>query len=175
MASKPAVGLMVAEETEHGVTRVVARPVLLTETGELRHPQFDVGHRPVEGLADLEIYTFVDQDAVEWRTYGLLCEYAPRRVDVRRAEVMARTLRRIRKGLDRADSEQGYLPNDTAGWAGYLFRIAAILGVHSYYLATSGREQELTAQPHRRTDGAGVQSWLSTLAYQHDKARNRST
>jgi hypothetical protein len=171
MTTKPTIAFAVQEETEHGVTRVVARPVLVTEAGELHNPQFRFGNDPESALADLEVYTYVDRDSDEWKTYGHLCEYAPLRVDARLAEVIVKSLRRIRKGLDRADSEQGYLSNDADGWAGYLFRIAAILGIRAYYVRNSDRGQETTGERYRRTDGAGVQSWLSNLAHEHDKAR----
>jgi hypothetical protein len=171
MSSKPTTAFVVEQETEHGITRIVARPVLVTEAGELRNPLFRFGNDPESALADLEVYTYVDRDSDEWKTYAHLCEYAPLRVDARLAEVIVKSLRRIRKGLDRADSEQGYLSNDADGWAAFLFRIAAILGIRAYYVRNSDRGHEMTGARYRRTDGAGVQSWLSNLAYEHNKAR----
>src|SRR5689334_13843971 len=105
VARRAPVGLFVEAEDQYGVRRIVATPVYLNAEGELLSPRFERSGR-YNDLADLEVSALVDlgsRPANGGRPYGFQAQFAPYRVELAQAEVMVKTLRKLRRGLEAMD------------------------------------------------------------------------
>jgi hypothetical protein len=112
MADKADIRLLVSVEAPRyggDAFHINARPIRI-EDGKVRNIREDDWHQPKipAGLEDLVISAqgnVTDDEPV----YGWSVEYHEAfRVDERRAQTMAKTLRRIARGLERLNSELGY-------------------------------------------------------------------
>lgn len=92
--------------------------------------------------------------------WGRGFEYKPFRVELAQAEVMVKLLRKLAKGMDVAERESGYLAE--ADYAGYLFRIAKIIGVGEYYVRNSDQVIRTNREVYRKVTVTGVQDWIMT-------------
>jgi hypothetical protein len=136
-------------------TRLVGRFYHLAEDGGFRRT---LGDRFEDGaeFADFEVSALVK---AEYGVFGLSAEYRDvYSVDVFRAESMVKLLRKVNKGLERLNSERGWV--DSNDFAGYALRVAEVLGVREFYVENGERESRISGQRERRTDGAGVQLWV---------------
>ena len=104
---------------------VSAYPIRMEE-GKVRNIN-SLSRYDQEPLADLRIEA--QGHLSEGRVYGWSVEYREVfSVNAERAEIMAKTLRKVARGLDKLEHEQGA----PASFAQYLARVAKILGIKSY-------------------------------------------
>lgn len=156
MTEKHTPVFVLSREHTHGVGSLIAEYCHLTPDGKLRHPGFDKWN-PAMQLADFEVYAYLDDPHP--RVIGFGHWFRPWRVELPRAEAMVKALRRLQRGLDKANSEEGYL--DHHDFPGYLFRVARILGIRTYWVENTRGQRELTGERFRQVDGAGVQGWVA--------------
>lgn len=153
MAHMRTYGLLVQIQENHGVRRIVARVVYLNDQGDLLFPSH--GDQADVGLADFEVSAYIDRDNPH--PWGFQHGYTPHHVDLPRAELMARTLRKIGTGLEAAETERGHVHD----FADYLFRVAAILRIRFYFLRNDDLRLSMTGQRFRDVQATGVQLWIS--------------
>jgi hypothetical protein len=143
-------------ETVYDVTEIVVRICYETPSGELRNPQpgfSNVGYQ----YADFPVTAYLDRHHVT--PWGFTHAFAPYRTVLEQAESMVKVLRKIRKGLHQASTERGTLTD--AQFGEYVFRIAAILGIHTYHVRGTKKQTATSGKVFTRTDGAGVQQWIT--------------
>lgn len=166
MSSKEKLAFVVQIEEHYDIRRVVAKVCRVTTSGELRRPSFGSGDLGAH-LADFEVSAYLDRD--NERAWCPGHYFDAFRVDLEQAESIVKVLRKIQKGMDKATREHGYLAADD--FAGYLFRIAAILGVRTYYVRNSDRGREMTGETFRHADAASVQVWIDAREKEFCKPR----
>lgn len=155
MSSKEKLAFVVQAKEHYGIRRVVASVSRVTSSGELRRPSFRSGDMGAH-LADFEVSAYLDRDNEHaWCPGHYFDAY---RVDLDEAESIVKVLRKIQKGMDKVTREHGYLAADD--FTGYLFRVAAIVGIRTYYVRNSERGREMTGEKFRHADAASVQVWL---------------
>lgn len=155
MSSKEKLAFVVQAKENFGVRRVVAYVSRVTSSGDLRRLSFGSGDTGAH-LADFEVSAYLDRDYEHAWCPGHYFDAF--RVDLEQAESVVKVLRKIQKGMDKATREHGHLAADD--FAGYLFRIAAILGIRTYYVRNSDRGREMTGETFRHADAASVQMWV---------------
>jgi hypothetical protein len=157
MTGKPTVAFLVQIEENYGTVQMTARPVYVVG-GELLNPQWpQYGACPCPELADMEIGGYLRED--KSGTYSPSVTFAPHRVKLEQAESIVKVLRKVHKGLDRLNDTEGYLPD--GDFAGYVFRVARILGIGTYYVRNTKRAAAVSGERFRLVDGVGVQSYVS--------------
>lgn len=119
--------------------------------GEIRN--FVGGYLADENaMADLVVTA--QHDRVDRAPYGWRVEYSqPHAVDLARAEVMVKVLRKVERGLARLQDELGYPET----FAAYVARVGKVLGVKSYGMYSRGMLMDGT---HYRWRGADYVSDL---------------
>jgi len=153
-------------ETEHGTCRLVARVVLVTGEG-LRNPLWQWGADPRKAFADFAVHAYIDRD--NEHAWCPRYSFTAHQVELDQAESMVRLLRKIHKGLDVAEQDAGHLRADD--FAGYLFRIAAILHIRTYYVRNTDKARAMSGEIFRRTDATGVQCWVAERERELGKPR----
>lgn len=132
-------------------------PVRLTADGELRNitdSSFD--HEP---LTDLVISGQLDYVADD--VYGYRVEYRNvYSVDCKRAEMMAKQLRKIQRGLDKIEADLGY----PESFAAFVARVGSVLGAKAYGWRAHRRGGMYADNVYRWTDASGFASHVATLA-----------
>lgn len=156
MARTASLALCVQAETQYGTQRLVARMVLVTPDG-LRDPLWQRGSDPHRALADFQVHAYLDRDNEHAQCPGH--SFNPVWVELDQAESIVRVLRKIRRGLDAAEKDSGYLPADD--FAAYLFRITAILRIRTYYVRNTDKGRAISGETFRRTDATGLQYWIA--------------
>lgn len=136
---------------------LVVAPVYAGEDGFLRNYTDSWGDEP---MADLRISAqadYVSEDAYGWRV-----EYAqPYSVDLRRAEMMVKTLRKVQRGLDRMERDLGYAES----FGAFVARVGKVLGVSRYgWISEHGEVSwQYSDNTYRWTDAAGMGLHLSRV------------
>lgn len=146
----------VQRETIHGVTRLAAHVVYHNDEGEMLN--LLSGYSVWDGdnsLADFVVHAYLNDDG---DPYGFGHKFEPHSVDLDQAEKMVKVLRKVARGLDKANADQGYLRDED--FASYLIRVARILGIKTFHVRNNRRHKEMSGQTYRRTDGSGLQSWV---------------
>lgn len=107
----------------------------LNEDGELRNYLDGSGvRRNEDAFADLCITAQLDRSSDD--PYGWSVEYRDiYSVNAERAEVMVKTLRKVNRGLEKMQAELGYAET----FAGYVARVAKVLGVKTFMWRTTDR------------------------------------
>lgn len=143
-----------SESTNAG-PRLAAYPGYFNDDGYLCNPLYGP-REPGSHLAALVVDTWVNRD--DGTLYGVRHAFQPHRLDsIQWAGSIVRTFRRINKGLQQAEVEQGPLdPND---FTGYLTRVAAALGITCFLIRDSSgpRTGDDDVTP---VDSAGIKAWV---------------
>jgi hypothetical protein len=157
--AKPRLTLVFQVETQYGTARLVGRVCHVNADGELRN---FLGDRFEDGaeFGDFAVSAWLPHGhQASGPSFGCTADYlSPYRVELYRAELMVKLLRKVNKGLERLSSERGWVPD--GDFAQYALRVAEILGVREFYVHNDATAQAMTGQKFRRTDGAGVQMWV---------------
>lgn len=145
-----------AVETEYGLRQLVAR-IWKTDNDSYAHNDY----------ADFRVVAWLDHEHEHpWATkYGFQGHDV---IELRQAEFMVKTLRKLQRGMDKADTEQGYLQD--GNYSGHLFRVARILGIKTYYVASTPQQRAVTGQRWQREDATGVQHHIQSVQRQYCKA-----
>jgi hypothetical protein len=159
MTAKATWALFCAYVNEYGVRRIVAHPVMLTDTGIL-NPQFGPYERGAE-LADFEVSAYLSDDLP--RAWGWSFHFAPRHVDLKRAEVCVRVLRRVDRGVQRIDRMLGL----ASEFDGFLARVALVLGIDRYVVAGDSGIAFLNGSGFTLHDEAGIRDWIACQERAH--------
>lgn len=160
---------LVQVEKNYSVREIVAHIVIPQENGELHNPRSDRWATGPE-YADFRVSAYLGESGSNGSTridsgavWGLRHDFAPYRVtDLQHAQRMVTTLRKVEKGLAKAQDDAGYLNPDD--YHGYLMRIAASLGIRDTYVINYGNQREWTGERHRKVNGAGLQWWVDDVS-----------
>ncbi len=139
----------------HGVHKIVVQVGYQDASGWWQTPAFGLS-QPASAYADLQITAYIDIDTA--RTWGCSHAFTPIQIELAQAESIVKVLRKIHRGLDRADAEHGYLPLDD--FHRYVIRIATILGITDYRVPATPGERAATGETVRQVTGAGLQRWI---------------
>lgn len=158
---------LVQVEEEFGTRHIRASIVMPQESGELHSPQADYLSRPGSEYAELRVSAYLGDIEINHgmatrggKLWGLGHEYKPFKVDsVERATQISRMLGKIRRGLEKAQTEQGYLAE--GDFLGYLGRIGVAIGVKTYYVRNNTPFQDhIAGERWRKCDMPTLQFWL---------------
>jgi hypothetical protein len=113
---------------------------------------------PAPELKDLSVTAYLDDTGDENAWFGFSTEYVePHRVDLDRAESMAKTLRRLRRDLDRQRDTYGY----TADLPAYVARVVVALKLDGIAVRHPDGGIFPTGEPYRFMTGAdSFRYWL---------------
>jgi hypothetical protein len=156
--AKPELVLVFQKETEHGATQLVGSVCYLNANGELRNP-LTGWNETASDLADFKVRAYVDKATPN--PFGFSCEFKPFAVKLEQAESMVKVLRKVAKGMAKADTERGYVQADQ--FHEYIVRAAAILGVKQFRVRSTDRHRAVTGDVYRSVGGSGLQSWIADM------------
>lgn len=151
--------LLLSTETQHFGERPTlqlwATPVKVATDGEVFN-YVESSYDPAP-LADLRVRAQHDYAA---EPYAWRVEYhSPYAVDLRRAQEMAKMLRKVERGLERVRLEYGYPESFPA----YVARVGKILGIKRYGWRHPDGGIFPTGERYRWTDVDGMTSHVHTL------------
>lgn len=101
--------------------------------------------------------------------WGYGVEYDLYRIDdPKQAQAIARVLTKVETGMQKLNSELGYLA--AADFAGYVLRVARILGIRDVYIrSVQDRVWKTSGEVFRKVDGSGLQYWVTDI---NERARD---
>jgi hypothetical protein len=128
---------------------------------------------PAPELKDLSVTAYLDDTGDENAWFGFSTEYVePHRVDLDRAESMAKTLRRLRRDLDRQRDTYGY----TADLPAYVARVVVALKLDGIAVRHPDGGIFPTGEPYRFMTGAdSFRYWLDDQVKAVSDRRHNST
>lgn len=162
MPTKNVHGFAVQVEDEFGVRQLAAMAFYIDpDDGDLCRPRWDTYREAsysIRHLSDFTVRAFLTPSTAAV-PYGIRHCYTPHELELDQAETIVKTLRRLRRGLDAIERNEGHLPQ--GDYAGYLIRIGRVLRLDTYHVRNSPTERETTGQFWRPTDSAGLQTWVT--------------
>lgn len=171
------VAMQVQTENMYDIRRIVARFVLVQESGEFHNILWDRfgATASARHLADLAITAYVGERDYSsgsryrnGKVWGCGHEFEPHRITTAdHARSIANTLAKIQRGMDKLNGEAGYLAPDD--FHGYALRIASILKVRTIYVRNLRRGQEMSGQRYRKVDGSGFQHYVASVEQYAEK------
>lgn len=140
----------------HGVTRIQAYAVRLTD------PDKDYGYDATDlPLKDLMPQAWIDEKS--GTIFGFGTEYRDvHSIDARRAEAMAKMLRKIERGLEKISEADGYI--ESGDFATHLLRVARVLGIKTFYVRNSREQRAMHGEAWRKVAASGVQYYVTTIS-----------
>lgn len=154
----------VALEESWGITRMVARILYVGESGTLQNPDPASSYKGAE-FAGFEVSAYLDRDNV--RAWGFTADFRDVHwVDLRRAQTMVRVLRKLGKGLEKLETEQGYVVND---FGTYLFRVASVFGIQTFYIRNTEVVYRRTSTRYSPRNAVGVRQWIADCEMEFSK------
>lgn len=159
--------LLLTTETSSELERTLRlrfEPVRMLPDGELRN--YVEGYPDAHTwLADLRI-TAQQTAGLAEQPYAWRVQYMkPYSVDLERAEIMVKTLRKIARGLERLEAEFGY----PESFAAYVTRVGSLLKVKQYGWRAERGETFADGTGYRWTDAAGIVSHVQMVVRDHNK------
>ncbi|MBN1170679.1 MAG: hypothetical protein JXA67_00725, partial [Micromonosporaceae bacterium] len=145
--------LLLRHEERYGLRRMLAT-VVYPVGGELHSPCFSPIDRATE-LADLEISAHLSADMTG--AYGFHVAFAPRSVELARAQSMVRVLRRVERRMREAQTRFGYPGND---FHQYLMHAALALDISRYVLGQPVGQRTSSGPGHQWATADEVRGWI---------------
>jgi hypothetical protein len=131
---------------------IVATFVSYGEAGEIRNLDSG-GSYDLHPLGFLQVRAMADMAAAFGDSYGWTVDYRDvYSIDLQRAEMMAKQLRKIGKGMDKLTAQLTY-PGD---FPSFLARVASVVGVSMFGFKRSGNDSSYDGNEYRWTDAAGM-------------------
>lgn len=167
--------LSVQIEDRYGTLRIVARVCHISEeTGELlNYTSMDSSE-----FTDFTVNAYIDSDPRSSTTdnfgiWGLSYNYEDAYVkDVRAARKMVSLLGRVERGLEKLDSQRGYIDRDD--YATFVLRIAEVLRIKRIHVRNSREARAMTGDAWRRVmDGREFSAWIGRVNHDAEKHRVR--
>lgn len=139
----------------HGSTRIYAYAVRLTD------PDNDYGYDATDRpLKDLRPQAWLDDKS--GMIFGMSTEYRDvHSVDLRTAEAMVKTLRKLERGMEKLSESEGYVKADD--FATYLLRAARVLGIKAFYVRNNRQQRAMSGEAYRKVAASGVQYYVDTI------------
>ncbi len=134
---------------EYGIRRIRAEAGVLSADGEVLTPMFSAVD-PNGDLTDFEVTAYLSPD--KSAAWGWTYQYAPRVVELPRAEVMVRVLKRVGRGVAKAEEQYGYATT----YAGFLAQVGNALGVRRYITRSEGMGESRLVTHNPQTIGSWV-------------------
>jgi hypothetical protein len=143
--------------------RIILDAVNITADGEVRNIGESSWNEPNAAFANFAVTAYVKRSRDDWiggsdGTYGW--DEQPFTVDLERAEIMVKHLRKVQRRLDAMNSELGYPET----FAGYVARVAKVCGVKRfgvrYGKAAAGWH---ASNEYRWMDAAGIAAHLGMM------------
>lgn len=148
--------------TEHTVTQLVARPSWLDSDGEWLYAS-DRWSNPLRELDGFVVHAYLRRGESGWELGNARPLFGDGmvNVDYASAERMVKVMRRVRRGLDKANAVQGYLNGGAKfDYAPFVARVGAVLGISQYRTLNSAKRRQMSGERFTLTDAAGLQSWV---------------
>lgn len=157
----------VSVQDRYGARYLVAEAVYVNPNGELRNPVWQRFDQPpnVKHLADFSVRARISRDM---GVFGMQCVFKPLEIDegnIGQAESIVRVLRKVHKGLARLDEEQGYVSD----FAQYLFRVAQVLGIRTYYAQNTEQQRDMTGHSSSPVTAPSLQYRIGEWEKQYGK------
>ncbi len=161
----PALMMTVQVEERYGSYRLVGHIGYRNEDGEPLNflwSSIDPGAEYADFVVTAYIGSAWRGDEYDRGVWGPGYGYEPHSVtDVRHAEAIVKVMRKVERGLDKiADAEGWVMAGDIAT---HFLRVARVLKVSEYRVRQSRRGEDMTGEPYRTVDGAGLQSFILTV------------
>jgi hypothetical protein len=171
---KPDLAFVVRVDDTYGIRRVIATVQVVKPNGELEFLGCRA-YEPARELCGLTVRAYLggNYDTDGQLVWGAEYGYFDVRIDSDNAEYatdIARTMRRLVKGLVVLNDELGY---GDGSYAALLARVAKVLGIRTFYVRRSRSEIERIDYPgyYRRATAAGMQSWVADVERMHTDGR----
>jgi hypothetical protein len=169
-SSRPNLAWLVQVEEEFGSRHIRATVVKPQDDGALHNIVANAWSEPTREFADLrvtaylgEIEDYATNRSSGGRVWGVGHDYKPFRIDsAERAREIARTMDKIKRGLDKATSDLGYL--DDADFAGYLGRVGMAVKIQTIYVRNSTPFNNVDGRKWRKLDVPGLAYWLTEVS-----------
>jgi hypothetical protein len=148
-------------QTEYDIRRIRAVAGFDTEDG-FRTPvfsPFDVDSY----LTDFEVTAYLERGRPQ--AWGASHQFAPHRVDLPRAEVMARMLRRVERGMGKAAQLFGY----PGTFHAYLSHVAYALGIKRFLVGPDEGGRFGNGARYLTHDAASIASWIYRQEQTHGR------
>lgn len=143
-------------ENEYGSRRLVAH-VWKTDSDSFTRNDYE----------DFRVVAWIDHDHTH--PFGTTHAFQGRGlIELRQAEFMVKTLRKLQRGLSKANAEQGYLADED--FSGYLFRVASVLGIKTYYVPSTAEQPAVLGERWQRVHATGVQDYLWSVRRKYCRA-----
>jgi len=167
--TRPKLAWLVRVEEEFGTKHIRAHVVQPNDDGSMHNISADTWSDPNRAYADLRVsaylgdITYETNSSAGGRIWGVGHEFKPYRIGTaERAREIANMMTRIGRGLDKATSELGYLPD--GDFAGYLGRVGMAIKVRDIYVRNSTPFRNIDGQKWRKLDAPGLSYWLSEVS-----------
>ncbi len=162
--NKPEMFFTVATEAGNypdAPTEIIARPSYVHADGDIVSASYGYSEAPARELEDFSVRMYLPNARME-DPYGLRYDFRRYSVELRDAEEMVKVLRKLRTGLDRLDTAEGYvIPGD---FATYLIRVGRVLGVTGRpRVRATSRGFDMTGERWRPVDAPGLQMWVKDV------------
>jgi hypothetical protein len=167
----PTLALLVQAEEQYGVRQVIARVMAVQADGSLHNVKWDYSGDVGKEFYGMEVSAYLGDTSMgstsdtgdTCRIWGHSIDYKPFSVSkAEQARDMARVMTRIEKHLQKATADEGYISE--ADFHLYLLRVAAAIKVKTLYVRNLRRAEQRTGEMFRKTDGAGLQSYIRSVA-----------
>jgi hypothetical protein len=168
-SSRPNLAWLVQVEEEFGTRHIRAHVVKPQDDGALHNVVANSWSEPAREFADLRVTAYLGDVTYETnrsgggRIWGVGHEYKPFRIDsAERAREIARMMDKIKRGLDKATSDLGYLADEDFG--GYLGRVGMAVKIQTIYVRNSTPFNNVDGRKWRKLDVPGLAYWLSEVS-----------
>lgn len=139
----------------YGAKRILAYAVRLTNPDQ--DYGYDATDRPLKNLIP---QAWLDEKTGE--IFGMGTEYRDvHSVDLRTAEDMVKTLRKLERGMAKLSESEGYV--NSRDFATYLFRVARVLGIKTFYVRNSRTARDNSGEVWRKAIASGVQYYIDSV------------
>lgn len=156
---KPVYAFMIEPTTRFDTLFIRAHIVRVMDDGEFRNPGYDYGYAD-DHFNDFAVSAYINKD--DARIYGMFAEYRePFSVDLKRAEGMVKHLRKVTRGMDKLNENDGYVNEND--YATYLLRVARIIGIKSFYVRNDREARERSGERWRKVTASGMQYYADTV------------
>lgn len=168
---KPTFAWLVQVEDNYGTKHIRARVVMPQENGELHSPRWG-RFEPGGEFADFRVGCYlgwnmdshIGGDPVPDKLWGLSHDFQPFRVESEyQASAMLKVFRRVERGLQKANGDEGYLHD--GDYLRYLLRISAALRIRKYYVRNFPEARNWSGNRFDAVDVPLLQSWIETAQY----------
>lgn len=147
--------------TEYGIRRIRAIPGFDTRDGFVT-PLFSPYDEDTH-LTDFEVTAYLDHEHNE--AWGAAHQFTPHIVDLRRAEVMLRVLRKVERGMDKAYQQFGH----PATFHAYLLQVAYALRIKRFLVRRADGQPHPDSVRYTTHTAPSIAYWIADQGNTHSR------